>query len=153
MEYGVDFRPPCIYESWSWVFENSQFGSEGQWLPSGENLREQRSALLLEYLPSARRIDSITMSRKLALQALAGAQSIQQALVRHGDQLERNLLVTEDGRAVWIDFDRSQVLYKMTDDLLMRFKKDMIELYNMLFVDYLKNGSDKSIGASKRAQK
>jgi thiamine kinase-like enzyme len=134
-EYGADLRHPYINESWSWVLDNSQFGSDGHWLPSGENLCDERQALLLEYLPSTRRTDITSIDRELALQALAGAQSIQQALVRHGDQVKRNLLVTEEGRVVWIDFDRSQVRDKMTDDLLVRFKKDLIEIYNMLFFD------------------
>jgi hypothetical protein len=82
------------------VFDNSQFGSEGQWLPSGENLCDERYALLLEYLPNARRIDSVTVNRELARKALAGAKSIQQALVRHRDQVKRNLLVAEKGRVV-----------------------------------------------------
>jgi thiamine kinase-like enzyme len=116
-EYGADLRHPYINESWSWVLDNSQFGSDGHWLPSGENLRDERQALLLEYLPNRRRTDLISIDRELALQALAGAQSIQQALVRHGDQVKRNLLVKEEGRVVWIDFDRSQVRDKMTDDL------------------------------------
>lgn len=134
-ESGVDLRPPSVYESWFWVLDTSQLGSEGQWLPSGENLGDERYALLLEYLPDAKRFGSITIDRELALKALAGAQSIQRALVRHGDQAKRNLLVTGKGRVVWIDFDRSQVQNQITEDLLVRFKKDLIEIYDMLFID------------------
>jgi hypothetical protein len=76
-KYRIDLRPPYLHESWSWVLDNSQFGSDGHWLPSGENLREERQALLLEYLPNVRRIDLATIDRDFALQTLAGAQSIQ----------------------------------------------------------------------------
>lgn len=130
-KYGVDFR--CPHESWYWVLDNSQFGSDGQWLPTGDNLSHKRKALLLEYLPDAKRWDSTEYSEELAIRALAGAQIIQHALVRHGDQEERNLLVTGN-RTVWIDFDIADVLDKMTDESLIRFKKDLIEVYLMLFV-------------------
>lgn len=132
---GIDFRPPSVHESWFWVFDNSQFDSDEELcLPSGEDLAEERYALLLEFLPTARMIDEVPADRKIALRALAGAYSIQQALVKHGDQAERNILVTKEGRVVWIDFDRAEVLNKMTDASLMRFKSDLIEVYRMLFV-------------------
>lgn len=151
-DFGVDFRPPSVYESWSWVMDNSQFGAQGHWLPSGENIPDRRYALLLEYLPNAKRIDSEIITRELALKALAGAHNIQQALVRHRDQVERNLLATEDGRAVWIDFDRAQVLHEMVDDSLVRFKKDLIEVYIMLFDD-LNNESGRQSVTSTLAPK
>ena len=133
-DFGVDFRPPCCEASWSWVMDNSQFGSDGQWLPDGKNLHNERRALLLEYLPSARSIDTVAnITRQLALRGLAGAQSIQKALVSHGDQSKHNLLVTEKGRVVWVDFDRAEVLNRMTEDSLVAFKRDLIEVYNMLF--------------------
>ena len=49
-EYGVDFRPPSLDESWFWIMNNSQFGSDEELLPSGKNLRHERHAVLLEYL-------------------------------------------------------------------------------------------------------
>jgi hypothetical protein len=54
-EYGVDLCPPSDPESWSWTMDNSQFGSDCQWLPSAEDLPHQRRCLLLEYLRNARK--------------------------------------------------------------------------------------------------
>lgn len=142
MEYGVDFRPPSVDKSWFWVMDNSQFGSEGQWLPSGEGLSYQRHALLLEYLPRARRMDSHVTTKKLALQALAGAQSIQKALVVHGDQSRHNLLVTKDDRVVWVDFDRAIVLDKVNANVLVGFKRDLINVHDMLFSSFYKVGPE-----------
>ena len=132
-EYGVDFRPPSVDESWSWVMDNSQFGSDGQWLPIGEGLRHERHALLLEYLPNARKLESQSIPRNLALQALAGAQIIQKALVRHENQNRHHVLVTKDSTVVWVDFDRALVLDVITEDDLVRFKKDLIEVHEMFF--------------------
>lgn len=131
-EHGVDFRPPSIDKSWSWIMDNSQFGSDGQWLPSGENLRHDRHALLLEYLPNARTTESQIISRNLALKALGGARTIQKALLRHGDQSRNNVLVTKDSRVVWVDFDRAQVFDRITEDVLVKFKKDLINVHGIL---------------------
>lgn len=132
-EQGVDFRPPSVGKSWFWTMDNSQFGSDAQWMPKGDQLSEQRDALLLEYLPDARRMDSPIVTKKLAFQAFAGALAIQKALVRHGDQFEHNLLVTRDGRAVWVDFDRAEVFDSMNDAVLLIFKQDLIRIHRMLF--------------------
>lgn len=132
-EYGVDFRPPSVDKSWFWVMNNAQFGSDGKNLPSGEGLCHERRALFLEYLPDVTRVESVKITRKLALQALGGAQLIQKALVNHRDQAKRNLLFTNKGRAVWVDFDRAEVLNEMTEDDLVRFKRDLINVHEMLF--------------------
>ena len=133
LDLGADFRPPTVDKSWFWVMDNSQFGSDGQWMPSGENLASERHALLLEYLPDARRIDSSIITRKIALQAFAGAQAIQKALVYHGDQVKHNLLVTRDSRTVWVDFDRAEVFDKLYEEAMLDFKSDLIRIYRMLF--------------------
>jgi hypothetical protein len=89
--------------------------------------------LLLGYLPNARRIDAEIITRKLALQALAGAQTIQKALLRQGDQFKHNLLVTQDNKAFWVDFDRAEVVDELDEGILIGFKKDIIEIHRMLF--------------------
>jgi thiamine kinase-like enzyme len=133
-EYGVDFRPPSDPESWFWRMDNAQFGSDGQWLPNAENLPRQRGCLFLEYLPNARRITS-EINRKLALEVLAGAQSIPEALVVHGDQQKHNLLITGRGRVVWVDFDRADVMDEVNDEALFWFKRDLINVHEMLFIE------------------
>lgn len=133
MESGVDFRPPSLEKSWFWVAARSESDPDAQWMPSGKGLTNQRHALLLEYLPDARRISSALITEKVALEAFAGAQSIQKAMIWHGDQVERNLLVTRDGRPVWVDFDRAEVLNEINEILLQDFKSGLIDIHRMLY--------------------
>ncbi len=132
-KYGVDFRPPWVAESWNWVMDNSQVGSDRQWLPGGEKLEYRRHALLLEYLPDARSMNTQSITRDLAFQALAGAQAIQKALVMHHDLSSHNLLLTSNGKAIWVDFDRATVLDSVPKMALVDFKRDLIEIYEILF--------------------
>lgn len=133
-KYGVDFRPPSVAESWNWVMDNSQFGSDGQYLPGGENLEYRRHALLLEYLPDATSMNPESLTRDLALQALAGAQAIQKALVMHHDFLSNhNLLLTNNGKAIWVDFDRADVYDSTPEMAIVDFKRYLIQVYGMLF--------------------
>jgi RIO-like serine/threonine protein kinase len=143
LDFGIDFRPPSVDQSWRWVMDNSQF-EDGQWMPSGENLAYKRHALLLEYLPRARRIDYSIITKEIALQAFSGAQAIQKALVYHGDQCQRNLLVTRDSRAVWVDFDKAEVYDYLPEKLLLRFKLDLRRIHMMLFTYMVGTGSDET---------
>jgi hypothetical protein len=136
MKQGADFRPPLDYNSWNWVMDNSIFGKEGQWLPTGKNLEHERRALLLEYLPGARNLHIQDTTRELALHALAGAQTIQRALIRHGDYSRRNLLATQKGRVVWVDFDRAIVLDRVDEDDLLWFKRELINVHELLFAKF-----------------
>lgn len=138
VEHGVDFRPPSFKQSWSWILDRSQFGSDGQFLPSGENLTSHRFALLFEYLPDAKPLSSESITKSLALEALSGFHAIQKAMIIHGDHQLRNLLVTKEGRAVWIDFDRAMVLDSLNECALYRFRKDLIDLHRTLFIYMLK---------------
>lgn len=123
--------------------DNSQF-EDGDWMPSGEDLAFERHALLLEYLPGARKINYRIITKEIALQAFVGAQAIQKALVYHGDQCERNLLVTRDNRAVWVDFDKAEVFDKLYEELLLDFKSDLIMIHTMLFTYMVGTGSDET---------
>ena len=100
---------------------------------------DQRYALLLEFLPNARMMDSYTITKKLAFEALAGIQAFQQVLVRHGDESQRNLLVTGSGRVVWVDFDRADVFDRMNEILILDFRQDIIRIHRMLFT-YMVSG-------------
>ena len=51
----------------------------------------------------------------------------------HCDLDFRNLLVTEDGRAVWLDFDRAIVLNEINEDALLEIKLNLTERHRMLF--------------------
>lgn len=84
-EIEINLRPPSVDKSWSWVMDNSRLGSDDKWLPSGEGIRQERHALLLKYLLDVRTLESQSITRILALQALAGAQIIQKAFVRYRD--------------------------------------------------------------------
>ena len=66
----ISVLPPRKQAGCGW-WDNSQFASNGQWLPDGHNLSNQRRALLLEYLPSARRMGA---SDTIAFRGLAGAR-------------------------------------------------------------------------------
>ena len=114
-QQGVDFRPPSVDQSWSWVLNTSQFGSDGQWLPD------------------ARKLSSDVTTVKLARQILAGFHAIQKALVMHRDHSRHNLLVTKEGRLVWVDFDRARVLAKLAGHALADLKMDLIEVHGLLF--------------------
>jgi hypothetical protein len=46
-----------------------------------------------------------------------------------------NLLMTGKGRVVWVDFDRADVLDEVNDEALFCFKRDLINVHEMLFID------------------
>ena len=137
-DYGADFRPPTSQKSWNWIMGTTPFGSDMSNIPDMEDLPYQRSALLLEYLPDARRAEEADLIMPLAAQALSGLQEIQKALVEHADyghQLKRNLLVTSDARAVWIDFD-SAVVYDHVDERgIMSMRNGLFDTYQLLFTN------------------
>lgn len=135
-EIGIDFRPPSVEESWNWVLDTSQFGKDGQWMANGEDITHSRNALLLEYLPNSRRFQSHLLTDGIALKALDGFQQIQKALVDsrdHDEMISRNVLLAEDGRVVFIDFDRAKVFDRVDPDTLHWFKKHLIEFYRIVF--------------------
>lgn len=76
------------------------FESDASGIPDGSDLQYRRGALLLEYLPGAKRTENELVTRGLAVEALSGMQEIQKALVEHRDTSLRNLLITGDGRPV-----------------------------------------------------
>jgi hypothetical protein len=135
-DLGVDFRPPTSMESWNWIMDLRYFGSDASDVPDGKDLKHRRHALLLEYLPGALSLDKTELTRDLAVQALSGMQLIQKALVQHGDsgrQLKRNLLVTLDKKAVWIDFDRARVYDRIDEDQKALFRSKLLDVYSILF--------------------
>lgn len=135
-DYGADFRPPTSQKSWNWIMGTTPFASDMSDVPDKKDLPYQRSALLLEYLPDARRAEEIVLTMRLATQALSGLQEIQKALVEHGDcgrQLGRNLLVTSDDRAVWIDFDRAVIYDHLDESGVMSMRNRLFDTYQLLF--------------------
>jgi serine/threonine protein kinase len=63
------------------------------------------NAILLEYIPSATPLSTDNVTPEICRAALQQLERIHAAGVLHGDPLPRNLLVLEDGRVRWIDFD------------------------------------------------
>jgi RIO-like serine/threonine protein kinase len=133
LELDVDFRPPTVKESWFWILDTSKFGSDGDILPQGKDLQNERKALLLEYLPNARRMSESIITEERALLALGGVQYIQRALIGHGDLQSRNVLVTKDDRVVWIDFDRAEVVDSVDESVKNYFKKELVDVHQWLF--------------------
>ena len=69
-------------------------------------------AIILEYFPSAVKIDIENVTEPLADLAVRGICEIHAAYVWHGDIHPRNILILPDSdpeRVVWIDFDHSVV--------------------------------------------
>ena len=136
LELDIDFRPPSIKESWNWVLDSDEYDSDAQSSSGGEDLNSCRYALLLEYLPNAHRFQSHILTPELATDALDGLQQIQKALVERGDHSEmisRNILVGEDRRVVFIDFDRAKVFRSVDSEVLRHFKKCMLEFHLIVF--------------------
>lgn len=135
-DMDIDFRPPSVENSWNWVLDTSRFGKDEQWMPDGEDLTYSRNALLLQYLPNAHRFQSHILTESIALNALDALQQIQKALVSPGDHdemISRNVLVAENGRVIFMDFDRAKVFDCVGPDTLHWFKKDMVEFYRIVF--------------------
>ncbi|KAL3478680.1 hypothetical protein BJX99DRAFT_224143 [Aspergillus californicus] len=69
----------------------------------------QPSAILLEYLPNAERLNCVKYSEALYPQAVEGMKEIHKAGVVHEDIYPKNLLLVrgdgESDKLVWIDFD------------------------------------------------
>jgi RIO-like serine/threonine protein kinase len=78
---------------------------------------------------------------RLAHQALASAERIQKALVMHCDQDLRNLIITQDHRAVSIDFDRAVVLDKVDEQALVEIKEDLTKLHKAQLVVSWESGN------------
>jgi RIO-like serine/threonine protein kinase len=53
--------------------------------------------------------------------------------MEHGDTSLRNLLITGDGRPVWIDFDRSQVYDHVHEPQMASFRERLRAVYRILF--------------------
>jgi hypothetical protein len=135
-DMDIDFRPPSVAESWYWKLETDRRSSDAYWVPTGDELTYSRHALLLEYLPNADRFQSHILTEKIALNALGGLQMIQKALVEHDDHddmISRNLLVTKDGRVVFLDFDRAEVFTSVDADTLCLFKQDILQFHLIVF--------------------
>ncbi|KAJ5801562.1 uncharacterized protein N7518_003630 [Penicillium psychrosexuale] len=65
------------------------------------------SAILLEYLPNAEKLNCVNYSDALYPQAIEGLKEIHRAGVQHRDIYPRNMLLVRGNpdRMVWIDFD------------------------------------------------
>ncbi|KAJ5490231.1 hypothetical protein N7453_011056 [Penicillium expansum] len=77
------------------------------------NDRFQPRAILLEYLPSAERLNCVNYSEDLFHYAVEGIKEIHDALVHHHDIYPKNMLVVSGKRIVWIDYDVATTFSKM----------------------------------------
>lgn len=73
----------------------------------------QPSAILLEFLPNAEKLDCENYSEDLFRYAVDGIKKIHGAFVHHHDIYPRNMLVVSGNRIVWTDFDVSTTFSSM----------------------------------------
>ena len=139
-DLAIDFRAPSHYDSWSWNVPmairsppRTRTTTTTTTTTTTPPLRYKRNALLLEYLPGARHLRAGDTPRGHGMQALAGVQVIQAAMISHGDYIRRNLLVTQRARVVWIDFDKATVLGRVEGEELTRFKRELVAVHDLFF--------------------
>jgi hypothetical protein len=91
-------------------------------------------AILLEYIPQMRDIDTITYSEERWERAVEGIELIHEALVLHKDTYPKNTVITSDHpeRVLWIDFDRAETY---EEDHVAPKQKDWIDLEFECIVD------------------
>ncbi|KAJ5724387.1 hypothetical protein N7493_006115 [Penicillium malachiteum] len=75
------------------------------WLKHFVHDKHQPSAILLEYLPHAEKLNCENYSEDLFRYAVEGITHIHNAFVHHHDIYPKNMLVVSGTRIVWVDFD------------------------------------------------
>lgn len=64
-------------------------------------------AIILEYFPNAEPLSIYNITRQIAEQAFRGLHAIHTAYVQHNNIHRDHIRVLQDGRVVWIDFDKA----------------------------------------------
>lgn len=65
-------------------------------------------AIVLEYFHDAENLSIHNVTREIAEKAFKALYAIHTAYVQHDDIHRRHILVLQDGRVVWVDFDSAQ---------------------------------------------
>lgn len=109
-------------------------------------------AILLEYLPSAQKLNCVNYSRDRIQSAILGIRAVHRARVLHNDPYPKNVLIVPgsesrgiDDRVVWIDFDiainfgseKFGGVVKYDESKEFAFEQRLVEGYGMMLVSLL----------------
>lgn len=64
-------------------------------------------AIVFEYFPDAEPLSIYNITREIAAEAFKGIHAIHTAYVQHNNIHRDHIRVLQDGRVVWIDFDKA----------------------------------------------
>ncbi|KAJ6041453.1 hypothetical protein N7460_006843 [Penicillium canescens] len=104
--------------------------------------KHQPSAILLEYLPCAERLNCENYSEDLFRYAVEGIKQIHNAFVHHHDIYPKNMLVVSGTRIVWVDFDVATTFSSMgpCEKAYCDYETELVESFGKLLNDDKRQG-------------